>query len=168
MATIGALAKFAKMAGEEMEDLDLDNPEFQAALSNPDLLRELVRNPGSKLVGVASRLFTGQVLKSAWQYLLPSYGLTLLYINFHFLARHFAHRKGFAPFGSEWKIWRTVLGWPGFALKYVEFIALLFLDALVALIILTAIVLISIIGWALANPGEAAFAIGQDFVDLIK
>ncbi|MDO8621651.1 MAG: hypothetical protein Q7R80_00265 [bacterium] len=168
MAAVGALAKFAKMAGEELEDLDLDNPEFQAALSNPDMLRELVRDPKSKLVGVASRLLTGQALKASWRYLLPTYGLTLIYLNFHFCARHFAHRKGFTPFGSEWKIWRTVLGWPGFALKYVEVIVLIFLDVLVALIILIALALLAIIGWAATHPLEAIAVIGKDLVDLIK
>lgn len=168
MAAIGALAQLAELKGlaeDEFEDLD---PELQDALSNPDTLRELIRDPRSKLVGVASRLATAQVLKQAWRFLLPTYGATLLYINFHFVARHLAHRKGFTPFGSEWTIWRTVLGWSSFALKYVEFIILLFLDALVALVILIAIALIGIIGWALTHPGEVVAVLGQEFVDLVR
>lgn len=168
MAAVGALAQLAKLknlAEDEFEDLD---PELKAALSNPDVLRELIRDPKSKLVGIASRILTGLALRAAWYFLLPSWGLTLIYLNFHFYARHFAHRKGFTPFGSEWSPWRTVLGWPGFALKYVETIMLVFFDALVLLIILIAIVLIGIIGWALTHPLEVAAVLGSEFADLVR
>jgi|GEM_PF-5669667 len=143
-----------------LEGLGLDDSEFHEALSNPDLLRELGRNPGSKLAGAASRLVTGRALQMAWAGLLPSYGLTLLYINFHYFARHFAYRKGFTPLGSEWKVWRMVLGWPGFGLKYAEVIVLFFLDMLALLVVLAAATLIGMVAYAITSPCEFVGKVG--------
>ena len=83
----------------------------------------------------ASKL-TAVALRSAWQYLIPSWGITILYLNFHFLARYFAGSTKFSEFGAEWNPRRALTGRPSIALKYAEMIALVFLDALVLLILL--------------------------------
>lgn len=159
MTVLSAAAAIARYKGE-LEDQIEDNPELQEALRNPEFLRELVHRPGSKLAGAASRLVTGRALQMAWYGLIPSWGLTLLYINFHYLARHFAYWKGFTPLGSEWRVWRMVLGWPGFALKYAEVIALFFLDMLAILIVLAIATLLSMVAYALTHPCEFVGKIG--------
>lgn len=161
MAAIAAAAKLGRFMGE-LDDDELEGVGSQLgdALRDPDVLRELVRQPGSKLVGAGSRLLTGRALQMAWYGLIPSYGLTLLYLNFHYFANHFAHRKGFTPLGSEWKIWRMVLGWPSFGLKYAEFLALFFLDVLAIMILLAIATLLGMIAYAVTHPCEFIGKIG--------
>lgn len=162
MGLLSAAAKIARYK-EGVEDALDDDPELQEALRDPALLREFIRQPGSKLVGVGSRLLTGRALQMAWYGLIPSYGLTLLYLNFHYLANHFAHRKGFTPLGSEWKIWRMVLGMPSFGLKYAEFLALFFLDVLAIMIILAIATVLAMVAYAIAHPCEFIGKIGYTY-----
>lgn len=159
MGLLSAAAKIARYK-KGLEDTLDDDPELQEALRDPELLREFARQPGSKLVGAGSRLVTGRALQMAWYGLIPSYGLTLFYLNFHFFVHHFAHRKGFTPLGSEWKIWRMVLGWPSFGLKYAELIALFFLDALAIMIILAIATVLAMVAYAIAHPCDFVGKIG--------
>ncbi|MDO8599223.1 MAG: hypothetical protein Q7S02_03875, partial [bacterium] len=161
MAMLSAAAAIARYKGE-LEDRLEGNPELQEALRNPEFLKSLTQKPGSKLAGAALRLATGQALKMSWQYLIPTYGATLLYLNLHFFAQHFAHQKGFTPFGSEWKTWRTVIGWPSFGLKYAEMIALFFLDMLALIIVLAIATLLSMVAYALTHPCEFVGKIGYE------
>lgn len=52
----------------------------------------------------ASRQGTGQILKLAWLNLIPSFGLTLIYINFHFIMAYLGgpFAEYFCKFGEEW------------------------------------------------------------------
>ena len=160
MAAIAAIAK-ANQLLDAFNEADFEGkPELQKFLNDPAVLKGLVQQPHSRIVGVGSRLLTARALQMAWASLLPSWGLTLLYINFHYAMRHFAHMKGFTPLGSEWTTWRTVLGWPGFGLKYAEIIAMLFLDAVIVLIILAAITLLSMVAYALTHPCEFVGKVG--------
>ncbi|MDO8629972.1 MAG: hypothetical protein Q7R41_05715, partial [Phycisphaerales bacterium] len=167
MAMFSAAAAIARYKGE-LEDQLEGNPELQEALQNPELLKSLIRKPGSKLAGAGFRLGTAALLKNyAWPTVIASFGildggLALLYLNFHFIARHIANKKGFTPFGSEWSTWRTVLGWPSFALKYAEIIALVFLDMLVLLIVLGIATLIGMVAYALAHPCAFVGKIGYE------
>lgn len=161
MAAIATVAKLGRLMGElDDDELEGVGSQLGEALRDPAVLRELVRQPGSKLVGAGSRLLTGRALQMAWYGLIPSYGLTLLYLNFHYFANHFAHRKGFTPLGSEWKIWRMVLGWPSFGLKYAEFLALFFLDVLAIMIILAIATVLAMVAYAITHPCEFIGKIG--------
>lgn len=95
-----------------------------------------------------ANMLTAQALKAAWLNLIDSLGLTLIYINFHFIGKYFANSSYFCDFGEEW-----VLKMPGSdqvpgigtaktGLKYAEIIGLFLLDVLVCIIVLAAITII--------------------------
>lgn len=47
-------------------------------------------------------LLTARLLKGAWTSLVASFGLTLIYINFHFFMAHIFKSQYFCPLGTEW------------------------------------------------------------------
>ncbi|MBI4142666.1 hypothetical protein HY480_02210 [Candidatus Uhrbacteria bacterium] len=148
----------AAVTDELMERLgagDLD-PDLRAQLDDPEFLKNLAAHPGSQIAGMGSRIATARALQMAWAAVLTGGAviggiLGLLYLNFHFVVVHFAHVRGFAPFGSEFRMWRTILGWPSFGLQFAEIIGLIVIDAFVALALLTAIVIVYIIVLGMTN-----------------
>ncbi len=95
----------------------------------------------------ANQLFqrgTAELLKQSWLNVISSYGLTLLYINFHFIAKYIGSLKLFCDFGEEWTAKMDKLSQaPGggqavkvakTGLKFAEIIAILFIDCLLILI----------------------------------
>lgn len=162
MAVAQAIRAFRRIK-QVTDEIDPDELRKQLgeALDNPDVREQLQMKPHSMIAGAGSRLITGAILRHVWPLLISfvyldfiTGGVALGYLNFHFFARHFGHRKGFAPLGSEWKLWRTLLGWPGFALKYVEIGGLIFIDLLVFAIILLVASLAFLVLWAIVNPME--------------
>lgn len=119
--------------------------------------------PGAAATAAASKV-TAIVLRAAWQFLIASFGLTLLYVNFHFLARYLGGSRKFCEFGSEWNPQSIATGKVNFGLKYVEIGGLVFLNFLVLIIILGALTLLGIIGTILANPIEAIGVFGGEIV----
>jgi len=107
-------------------------------------LKELATTSVSK-VGVK---FTAAALKQSWLNIIDTFGLTLLYINFHFLGKYVAGSSLFGEFGSEWappmaekaggKVGKMATG----AAKFAEIILLLMLDFLIVLIAFFAFVII--------------------------
>jgi len=57
---------------------------------------------GAAVASVAGQTITAEFLKQSWLNLITSFGLTLLYINFHYVARYFAGSQMFCRFGMEW------------------------------------------------------------------
>ena len=90
--------------------------------------------------------FTAKALKFCWLNVIDTYGLTLLYINFHFFAKYLASSNAFCEFGDEWTYEiKTKLGTfaPGStALKWAEIILLFLVDALVILLVILLIIII--------------------------
>jgi hypothetical protein len=163
MAAVAQALRIFKKVGDEIDPDEL-REQLGDAINDPDVQAQL--RPGM-IKGVASRLLTGAALRASWQFLIPSWGLTLIYLNFHFLARHFANRKGFTPLGSEWKMWRMWLGYPSFGLKYGEVIALVFLDALVIMILLAIATLLAMLAYAITHPCVVAEMIGYGLMAAI-
>lgn len=102
----------------------------------------------TEVVEVAKQQGTAIALKWAWFALIPSFGLTLIYLNLHLIIRYLAGIKSFCRFGSEWRPpvapnigGETVSG----ALEKGEMVAVLALDLLVFALILLIIALIGII-----------------------
>jgi hypothetical protein len=87
------------------------------------------------------QLMTARMLAFSWQVMLPSFGLTLIYVNFHFIAKYFASSNKFADFGSEWSITLR----PNIGAKYAEIGMMLILDAIVVGIVMLIAVLLYII-----------------------
>lgn len=176
MPMASAIAQGLRAFKKIGDDIDPDELREQlgAALDDPDVQAQLEAKPHSMIAGAVSRIATGVALRQAWRaawsvllLVSPAGYVGLAYLNLHFWARHLANRRGFTPLGSEWKLWRMLLGWASFALKYVEIAGVVILDLLFLIEILTILVLITIIGWALANPIDAATALGADLVSLI-
>lgn len=172
-AAIAQALRIFRKVGDEIDPDEL-REQLGAALDDPNVRAQLEAKPHSMIVGAASRVATGVALRQAWMaawsvllLVSPAGYVGLAYLNLHFWARHLANRKGFTPLGSEWKLWRMLLGWASFALKYVEIAGVVILDLLFLIEILAILALLAIIGWALANPGEAAMALGWDLVGLI-
>jgi hypothetical protein len=99
--------------------------------------------------GMATMAFqqaTGGVLRSAWISLIPSYGLTLIWINIHAFMR-WIFPKFFCKLGSEWiprpikKVSKTA----GIGAYYLEAMALVLVDVLVVLLIVSLGVLLVMI-----------------------
>lgn len=159
MALTAAIA--AKLIeGVGSDDLD---PELREQLSDPDFLKDLAAHPGSKTAGIGGRLATAYVLRIAWFSTIDIFitgGLVcgllgLAYLNVHLFAHAMGHAKMFTPFGSEWKMWRTVIGWPNFLMKYCEIILLILLDAIEFIIILLIGAVAYMLIWAATHPGDA-------------
>lgn len=123
-----------------------------------DTIKEQVKQP---LV-----LLSATALSFSWKFLIPSFGLTLLYLNLHFLGRYFAHaqrlfsRFGYGLFGKPPRP-------PSVAAEYGEIIALLVLDGILAFVIMLVLTLIAAVAWAVSNPVDAAVVFGQAFIDSV-
>jgi len=89
-------------------------------------------------------MFTAQALKQAWLNLIDSFGLTLLYINFHFIAKYIVGSDKFIGFGEEWLPKAAGGKIVGGAIKWFEIIALFFLDIIFFILILISIILLLI------------------------
>lgn len=126
------------------------------ALSAAGALQEQAKQP---LV-----LLSATALSFSWKFLIPSFGLTLLYLNLHFLGRYFAHfTKAFSRFG--YGLFGKPPTPPSAAAEYGEIIALMVLDGIAAFVVLLVLTLIAAIAWAINNPVDAAVILGQEFVD---
>lgn len=111
----------------------------------------------------AASKVTAVALRAAWQFLIASFGLTLLYVNFHFLARYLGGSRKFCEFGAEWSPRTIMTGKPSFGLKYAEFLALFFLDALAIMIILAIAALLGMVVYAITHPCEFIGMIGYGY-----
>ncbi|MDO8425202.1 MAG: hypothetical protein Q7T01_01675 [bacterium] len=110
---------------------------------------------------------TGQLLKWSWQYLIPSFGLTLFYINLHFIARYLASSRMFSNFGqllATGKSKSASSGGPagdiGKAAEYAEIMAMLVINLIVVAIIVLILVIISIMAYAITDPMGFVSAVG--------
>jgi len=107
---------------------------------------------------------TGELLKQSWMNLITSFGLTLIYINIHFVLRYLMGIKFFCQFGEEWMpstpgVEEVV----GKKAEIAEIIALIFLDLLVLFAILG---ILTIIGF-IVNPQELIKLLGAAILNVI-
>lgn len=123
----------------------------------------LSNSPTAAPVADGGALLTAQLLRSAWALLIPSFGLTLLYLNLHFLVRYVAGVTTFVPFGAEWRAGSLSTAAASSALEYGELIALILLDVLAGIAALTIGLLIGLIAWAVAEPCAFLDAVGPTF-----
>lgn len=94
---------------------------------------------------------TSIILKQSWLEVIPTYGLTILYLNFHFIAKYFASSRYFCEFGEEWtyKLEKLkavpgggmAIGTAKVGLKYGEIVLLILVDVLIALALLILIII---------------------------
>jgi len=135
----------AQRAGEDEERQAGSEPKslrqrIQAARQAMDL-KQKAKDKIAEKVTAPAKLGTSRALQWAWFTLIPSFGLTLLYINLHVFLKSVFGEKLFCKLGEEW-IPKQVSAVGGEAGKsagkiigIIEVIVLLFLDSMVLLII---------------------------------
>ena len=104
---------------------------------------------------------TGGLLKSAWSYLIPSWGLTLIWINIHvFLS--WVMSGVFCKLGEEWipKSMKKISGTASALLRIGEGMLLLILDSLAALLILGILAIVVMTVNALTPKGALETVLG--------
>ncbi len=115
---------------------------------------------GSKSATVqGGKLVTAQLLQKSWLGLIPSWGLSAIYLNLHFVAKYILGLRVFCEFGEEWILAAPMgkqLAAQGQqpkigAAKYGEFILLLLVDAIIALILAAIIALIAVLVYAVRH-----------------
>lgn len=111
----------------------------------------------SGTVNTVSQLGTARALQWSWISLIPTFGLTILYIDFHFVARYFFHSEKFCAFGEEWMIIKGEASGPqalqrsvGGSLESVEIMGFIVANLLVAIVIVFSL----IVGYFVLNPIE--------------
>lgn len=142
-------SKQEKMAGADKERQEESEPKslrqrVQSARQAMDL-KQKAKDKIEEKVTAPARAATSNILRWAWGILIPSFGLSLIYINIHVFLRFVVGEKLFCKLGEEW-IPKQISAVGGEASKSVgksigiiEVMVLLFLDLLALLIIMSAL-----------------------------
>lgn len=100
-----------------------------------------------------TRLLSARFLSMSWLGLIESFGLTIIYINFHFMMAHMLKNKYFCKFGGEWlgggknPFGQVGANWLG----PFEILLLFIVDSMILLILLFLILLIILMIEYLSN-----------------
>jgi len=146
---------------------------IQAARQAMDLKAKAKKKIEEK-VAAPARAGTNKALRWAWLTLIPSFGLSLIYINIHVFLRFVFGEKLFCKLGEEW-IPKPLAGAGGEAGKglsksigIIEVMGLLFLDLVAFIIILTALgLVVMIMGW-IKHPLDAIAQLGWGAISVLK
>lgn len=166
-ARLKALKKEAERSG------NIDN-------SSPKSLRQAVMQEKRKKGVIAKakeklgekvnaiRIATSQLLKAAWQNLLPTWGFSLLWIDIHVIASVIFGKKVFCPLGEEWTTGKSKKALK--VLKLIEPMGVGLLNLGCLFIIIAISVVIGFIASALDEPFKTLFNIGgellKDFMEI--
>ncbi len=104
--------------------------------------------------GLGMSRTTSGLLRTAWELLIPSFGLSLIYINIHVFLGAVLGENFFCKLGDEWipKIAGENIPQPGKMIGLLEKMGLLFLDLLALTIIFSILALIvMIVTWISAS-----------------
>lgn len=145
------------------DSLMLENQDLSAQNSTENINQNLIQgetkmNFGSikdalsQTTEIAGQQIFKKFLKQSWYNLVDSYGLTIIYINFHFIMAYLAKNKYFCKFGvalsfgGEMDALSNADGGISQTLtEYAEIIILLAVDALILFILLLVACIISLI-----------------------
>lgn len=133
-------------------------------------LKENAKNKIKKDVTAPAKLATRQALRWAWTTLIPSWGLSLIYINMHVFLR-WIFPDLFCKLGEEWQ--PKIVGEhssknvAGTAFGIIEVIGLLMIDLIILFTILTILSLIAMImGW-IQHPLDAISKLGWGAIKVL-
>lgn len=124
-----------------------------------------VKGAAQDAVNTGVSMATAQALAWSWRALIFTFGLTVFYINFHFVAKYIAHSEKFCAFGEEWGLGAVAGGAgakaPGMSegkgmLEIVEIGGMLLVDFLVAALL----TIIWVLMYYISNPIEAVKLFG--------
>lgn len=163
------------MAGEAMAGIDQDMVENITRM-NIGSIRDVMEQTRV----MAGQMIFKEALKQSWLNIVETYGLTFIYINFHFIMAYLAKNKYFCRFGQEGALsfgGKTASlsqvdgGISETLMEYAEIAILFVVNGLIMFILLLVACLISFIVWAITKPVEFVSemgigAIGQAIVDL--
>ena len=133
-------------------------------------IKQRAKDKIEEKVTAPARMGTNYVLRWAWLTLIPSFGLSLLYVNLHVFLKMVFGEKLFCKLGDEWipKKVQAVGGeagkMGGKAIGIVEVMGLLFLDLAVLAIIAVILVIIVLLVTIIADPWKAIDLFGLGFV----
>ena len=134
-------------------------------------IKEKAKEKLKEKVAAPAKMATGRALQWAWTTLIPSFGLSLIYINMHVFLR-WVFPDAFCKLGEEW-IPKTVapessknIG--GTAFGIVEVMGLLLLDLILLFFVLIIVsFIVMIMGWV-KNPLKAIADLGWGAVSVLK
>jgi hypothetical protein len=133
------------------------------------------KNPADLLKGQIDTLKTApskKFLKQSWLNIFETFGLTLLYINFHFILAYVIKSPYFCKFGEEWLPAPLASGpvptlkkrIPG--LEIWEIIGMFLADCILALLLFLVVATIVIILYALAHPLDTFWELSKSLIGL--
>lgn len=152
-----------KKAGKLREDKKTQKPrKSQAPITATGKLnaakKEKAGGVKAKIKGVAAmgiQAGTSSLLRMCWINLIPSWGLTIIYINMHVFLR-WVVPEAFCKLGGEWRIKNVAshgaknVGGSMFGI--VEIIGILLIDGILAFLFFTAVSMLVIVADIYANP----------------
>lgn len=108
-------------------------------------------------VSSATQLASAQALRTAWLLLIPSWGLSIFYLNAHLIAR-LVEPKLFCQMGTEWAIGLMKYGPKNLsnASSWAEYALLAVVNIIYITIILGLIALVAVIGQIIISPSMVA------------
>jgi len=128
----------------------------------------------SEITTGAVKQGTSQLLKQSWRYLIPSLGLTLIYINIHVILEYVFGEKMFCKLGQEWLPKKMKQAGEQMAEKFTkglglaEFMALIFLDLLAFALFLLVLTAIGLVVYSLTEPTKFIVAAWSDVVNFLR
>lgn len=129
---------------------------------------------------MAGQKIFAEALKQSWYNIIETYGLTLIYINFHFIMAYLAKNRYFGKFGSTLSfggkmdaVSKVDGGLSETLTEYAEIIVLFLINGLILFVLFLIACIISFIAWAATEPTEflretGVGAVGQIIVDLLE
>ena len=64
----------------------------------------LVEEVSPDVALLATQIVTAEALEQSWLNVIDTFGVTLIYINFHFIMKYIASVRSFCEFGEEWTL----------------------------------------------------------------
>lgn len=112
---------------------------------------------------------TTNFLRRAWLTLIPSYGLTLLWINIHTFLNKIFGDKLFCKLGYEW-VPKSAPNKKELSqrIAVIEIIVFIILDLLLLFVIFAFITFLGIIAYVWTNPSDVLKILGSELWDFLK
>ncbi len=105
------------------------------AAKNARNIKEKTEEEVKRKIMSPARQVTSRLLRQAWYCLIPSWGLTSVYINLHVFLRFVLGKDLFCKLGDEW-FPKQIQNISGKAIGIIEAMVLLFINIIIAVIIL--------------------------------
>ena len=169
-------SKKAKEGIKQAREIGLGENKDSSGMPYMDLARKLreekrklmqgdVKGIVSDAANTAGQMATARALSWAWLALIPTFGLSLIYINIHFIARYIVGSEKFCKFGEEWALKKMASeGGEGNPVEEmsqmlgkVEILGMFVLDALVIALILLINILMDLSACLANNPVNTVF-----------